>query len=471
MSRHLQRVRRWVRSVCALVVLAGGLTAGLPATAHAAQGHTIEYNDLRQTVEGFGAASNYFVRYMDALSAGEQNEIFDALFAADGAGMTIIRHEPWGGGCDGDEAERCPDDRIGTKPNPLSHSMAPGEFELDCPDTPDPSGRCRPGRLRDHYQVWFHREAAERQSQLLPWLNQHNPPEYMKTVPYDNSPLRQDQYQAYADYLSRSVRAYRDSLGIPVRALSVANEPPLSYADKLVWSYANLNRFTSEYLVPTLAADGVNVDLMAAEDVSWSDTRAELYDDPVTRGAIDIHAAHAYSGGLNGSWQRDPLSNCKTGPVPRAVQAGKRIWMSECTLGPSTMEQAVRNARRIHEFFTGAQGNAWVWWRYVTGSDSSTLPDGRAGLVQINDRTGAYDIKESVYTTAQFSRFVRPGWRRIDATVNPGARRVRLGVPGPRQRTVCGDRGQREHRGRDAARPGARRRQHDPAQRVPHFQR
>ncbi|MEW2444512.1 glycoside hydrolase family 30 beta sandwich domain-containing protein [Micromonospora marina] len=93
--------------------------------------------------------------------------------------------------------------------------------------------------------------------------------------------------------------------------------------------------------------------------------------------------------------------------------------MSECTPGPTTTQQGVRNARRMHEFFTGPQGNAWVWRRYVTGSADATLPDAVGGMVTIDDRTGAYTIGKTVWTTAQFSRFVRPGWKRIDTTAQP----------------------------------------------------
>ncbi|SBT65761.1 O-Glycosyl hydrolase [Micromonospora sediminicola] len=407
------------RAVLGVPILLTVLLTGVPARA-ADPVATLEWNDVRQNVEGFGAASNFFVRYLDALTPGQQNQVFDALFdGSAGAGMTIVRHEPWGGGCDGDEAVRCPADRVGTKPNPLSHSMRAGEFELNCPNTPDPSGRCQPGRLRDHYQVWFHQQMAQRQPGALPWLNYHNAPEYMKAVPYDNSPVRQDQYQAFANYLSRTVQAYRSQLGVPVAILSMANEPPLSYADKTVWSHADLNRFTRDYMVPTLARDGVDVDLMLAEDVSFSDVNDAIYNDPATMAAMDIHATHAYSGGADGGWQTQPLNNCQSAPLPRAKSAGKRIWMSECTPGPTTTQQGVRNARRIHEFFTGTQGNAWVWWRYVTGDDNATLPDARGGLVTINDKTGAYEIGKTVWTTAQFSRFVRPGWKRIDTTPQP----------------------------------------------------
>ncbi|MEW2444513.1 hypothetical protein [Micromonospora marina] len=134
-------MRRQSRSaLLGVPILLAALLPGVPAQA-ANPVATLEWTDVRQNVEGFGAASNYFVRYLDALTPAQQDRVFDALFdGTTGAGMTIVRHEAWGGGCDGDESVRCPADRVGTKPNPLSNSMRPGEF------TPTAAGPTAAGR-------------------------------------------------------------------------------------------------------------------------------------------------------------------------------------------------------------------------------------------------------------------------------------------------------------------------------------
>jgi hypothetical protein len=71
-------------------------------------------------------------------------------------------------------------------------------------------------------------------------------------------------------------------------------------------------------------------------------------------------------------------------------------------------------AENIHDFIVGENGSAWMYWNL-----SSTHPGG--GPNGCNDGlTGAtFSKPKRFYTVGNWSKFVRPGWVRIDSTSNP----------------------------------------------------
>ena len=65
-------------------------------------------------------------------------------------------------------------------------------------------------------------------------------------------------------------------------------------------------------------------------------------------------------------------------------------------------------AWRIHLFLTAAQANAWHYWWLISSSgntDNEGLTDNHRG-----------NPAKRMYALGQWSRFVRPGYYRIDAT-------------------------------------------------------
>lgn len=103
--------------------------------------------------------------------------------------------------------------------------------------------------VRDHYGV--------NRMMTTVW----SPPPWMKdNDSYTGKPtsagqpiVRPDKYQAYADYLSRYVREYKDRYGITITDIDMANEPSFdaSYQGAL-WSPTDMVDFLGNYLRPTL---------------------------------------------------------------------------------------------------------------------------------------------------------------------------------------------------------------------------
>jgi glucuronoarabinoxylan endo-1,4-beta-xylanase len=88
---------------------------------------------------------------------------------------------------------------------------------------------------------------------------------------------------------------------------------------------------------------------------------------------------------------------------------GKALWQTEVSLlsgSDSSIANGLYYAKRIHLFMTVAQVNAWHYWWLISGDGV-----GNQGLMDNNAST-----TKRLFAVGQYSRFVRPGYYRIDAT-------------------------------------------------------
>jgi O-glycosyl hydrolase len=80
--------------------------------------------------------------------------------------------------------------------------------------------------------------------------------------------------------------------------------------------------------------------------------------------------------------------------------------------------------------------NAYLWWWLADWNPGNGVTN--YGLVDTSNNPTYYG-----YALAQFSKFVRPGSKRVSATASPSAGRIRFGLPGQRQQRHCGHQHQR----------------------------
>jgi glucuronoarabinoxylan endo-1,4-beta-xylanase len=74
------------------------------------------------------------------------------------------------------------------------------------------------------------------------------------------------------------------------------------------------------------------------------------------------------------------------------------------------MTDGLQWADKIHRFLSEANVNAWIWW-FLTDMPREGEGRDNAALTDIDG-----NIPKRAYVTAQWSRFVRPGWIRIGAS-------------------------------------------------------
>ena len=216
-----------------------------------------------------------------------------------------------------------------------------------------------------------------------PW----SPPPSMK----DNNnlvggSLNASAYADYASYLNDFAR-YMAANGAPLFAVSVQNEPDIAVSyESCDWTAAQLLAFCRNN-----AAAITSTRVIAPESFQFIHALSDpVLSDATAAANIDIVGGHIYGGGL--------------APYPLAVTSGKEVWMTEHLDLSTDWAGALATAREIHDCLATANFNAYFWWylrRYYG-------PLGEDGVVT-----------KRGWVMAQFAKFVRPGFVRIDATGNP----------------------------------------------------
>ncbi len=205
--------------------------------------------------------------------------------------------------------------------------------------------------------------------------------------------LRYDKYAAYAQHLNDFVN-FMKSNGVNLYAISMQNEP--DYAHEWTWwTPQEILRFMREN------AGSINARVIAPESFQYLKNISDpILNDPQALRNMDILGAHLY--GTQVSQFPYPLFKQKGG--------GKELWMTEVYYPNSDNNSADRwpealgVSEHIHHSMVEGDFQAYVWW-YIRRSYGPMKEDGM--------------ISKRGYNMAHFSKFVRPGYVRIDATKNP----------------------------------------------------
>jgi glucuronoarabinoxylan endo-1,4-beta-xylanase len=256
------------------------------------------------------------------------------------------------------------------------------------------------------------------------WSTAMSPPASMKTngsvdcsAGSGNGALRPDSYAAYATYLANYVKSFKTQFGINLYALSVQNEPDgcHDYGSAL-WTAAQLDTFIKINLGPTIASAGLSSTLIMMPETSEYFDLATLagttMGDPAAAEYVGINAWHEYD---NASSAINPYASQKKlyweTEASAGISSGQGFGPSLCggCWDPS-MADALMWAQIIDNRMAVANANAWHWFVMIG-------PDGEnEGLVQIDSPT---IVAKRAYMLGNYSKFVRPGFHRIDATHTP----------------------------------------------------
>jgi hypothetical protein len=111
----------------------------------------------------------------------------------------------------------------------------------------------------------------------------------------------------------------------------------------------------------------------------------------------------------------------KSGVSDIAETSGKRLWMSEVDLSPSNvredindMRPAIALAQQIITDINSMNPRAWVLWQAVENRSSDPKSSSNWGLIKAdfaNLERPAYQVTKKFWAFANFTRFIRPGYR------------------------------------------------------------
>jgi len=232
----------------------------------------------------------------------------------------------------------------------------------------------------------------------------------------NNAGLIPADYGPYATWLANFVQSLQTQYGVTLYAISVQNEPDIcGNYDTAYWTAADIDNFVKNNLGPTFASNALSTLIFVPETAGYY--------------AISLGSAcgadptcNQYVGGINWHDYDASFSGTNTvaaDPYPSGWPAGKKYWETEASCGPgfgpnfcqrgfnTNMTDALDWAAVIDQRIAVDGANAWLYWWLI---DLYGATDDE-GLI-----AGNGTIAKRAYVMGQYSKFVRPGYSRIDAT-------------------------------------------------------
>ena len=215
--------------------------------------------------------------------------------------------------------------------------------------------------------------------------------------------LPKSNYGAYAEHLNNFGQYMKDN-GVDLYSVSVQNEP--DYASEWTyWSTDETTDFIANYGDKITSTKLMSPESFqyAPENASWvkdggKNFYTKILNNSKAMANCDVFGTHMY--GTARDWMDFPeLENC-----------GKEIWMTEVYVPNSDADsanrypEAIQVAENIHNAMVVGNMSAYTWW-YIRRSYGLMTEDGK--------------ISKRGYCMAQYSKYVRPGDVRVDATEQP----------------------------------------------------
>src|SRR5436190_927107 len=248
-----------------------------------------------------------------------------------------------------------------------------------------------------------------------PW----SPPAYMK----DNNDmlhgghLRPEYREAWALYYTKFIKSYRQA-GVPVWGITIQNEPMATQTwESCVYQAEDERDFLRDHLGPAMTQQG----LRDVNIIVWDHNR-----DLMVQRALAIFgdsAAARYAWGIGFHWYEDWSGGTQmydNVALVGRLYPDKHILFTEGTpanfdstaYGRWSLGEAYGRSM-INDFNSGAEG--WTDWNILLDERGGPNHVGNFCMAPIHadTRTGALIYTTSYYYIGHFSKFIRPGAKRI----------------------------------------------------------
>ena len=231
--------------------------------------------------------------------------------------------------------------------------------------------------------------------------------------------LKPEFADAWATYFTRFIRAYEQE-GIPVWGITVQNEPMARQRwESMIFSAEDERDFLKNHLGPVMARAGLG----DRRIIVWDHNR-----DLMTQRAhviFDDPEASRYAWGMGFHWYETWAGGApmfaNVGVVHQAYP-GKHLLLTEAAVegfDPARL-QSFANAERygsalINDFNNGAEG--WTDWNILLDEKGGPNHVGNFCFapVHADTHTGELTFTPAFWYLGHFSKFIRPGARRVSA--------------------------------------------------------
>ena len=270
------------------------------------------------------------------------------------------------------------------------------------------------------YRIPFIKEAINAAGgKLTLYASPWSPPAWMK----DNNDilhggkLKADFYQSWANYYPKFIKAYEKE-GIPVWGITIQNEPMATQRwESCIYSAEEERDFLKNFLGPTMQKEG----LADKKIIVWDHNRDLIYQRAETY--FDDPVAAKYAWGIGFHWYEDWSGGQQmfdNVALVNKVYPDKNILFTE---GCAESFDSTRYNRwnlgeeygrsMIYDFNSGAVG--WTDWNILldeTGGPNHVKNFCFAPM-HADTRSGKLVYTNSYYYIGHFSKFIKPGAKRI----------------------------------------------------------
>ena len=270
------------------------------------------------------------------------------------------------------------------------------------------------------YKIPFIKSAIEKSKNNFkifasPW----SPPAWMKTNNdmLHGGKLQPVYYQSWADYFVRFIREYKKE-GIPLWGITVQNEPMATQTwESCIYTAEEERDFVKKYLGPTLEKAGLtDLKLMIWDHnrgIMYQRAKA-VYDDPEASKYVWGTAIHWYTG--------DHFENVR---LVNDAYPDKKILFTEGCVYPFNLDslEVWHWGERYGESILHDLNNSlvgWVDWNVILDETGGPNHVGNNCLAPVigDTRNGNVHYMNSFYYLGHFSKFIKPGAKRIICSSN-----------------------------------------------------
>jgi len=392
-------------------------------------------SETYQSIEHFGASDAWSAQFVGEWPEQKKHRIAELLFSQEndsegnpkGIGLSMWRFNVGAGSAQQGEASGIRDEWRRAE----SFLESDGSYKWD----------------RQSGQVWFANAAKQfGVGKLLIFPN--SPPVSMtktgKAFAKDgHANLGVENYQAFGEYLAQVILGLQDK-GLKVDYVSPVNEPQWDWSDGGQEGTPFWNSEISgivRALDKALSEENLNTKIDVAEAGKINYLYEQADKDGRGNQVADFFQPESanYLGDLSHvSSTVSAHSYFTTSPFEEAVSQRERVasavssveglsyWMSEyCVLGDNGgeingsgrdlgIDPALYVARVIHNDLTVSNASAWHWWLAISPYDY------KDGLIYIDKQKedGNYYESKMLWAFGNYSRFVKPGYKRVGVEVN-----------------------------------------------------
>jgi O-glycosyl hydrolase len=393
-----------------------------------------DMNAVSQTIRNFSASDAWACQYVGNWPDAKKNAIADWLFSMDtmtngdpkGIGLTMWRYNIGAGSAGQADGSGIKDEwrraASFTSSDATSLKLIEG-------------------------QDWFLQAAKKRGvNQFLGFFN--SPPVQLTVngkgfASNGVCNISEDKYASFAQYAINAINQVKSKTGINFDFISPVNEPQWDWSDggqegcpytneQIVGLVKSFNTEFEKSSIPSkilLTEAGQLNYLLEAYDKPDKDNQIADFFDPASPNYLGnlstvskTIAAHSY-------FTTSPMDKGMElrNKVRQRITQVKNIefWQSEyCILGDNGgeingnnrdlgMDAALYVARVIYQDMVAANASAWQWWLAVSAYNY------KDGLVYVdkNSTDGNYYDSKMLWAMGNYSRFIRPGSRRIEVSV------------------------------------------------------